>query len=100
MSEFPENPGNAEPQRALSAGEIRRYIRYCRIGFFGLLTVLATFIALQSGWIPTKGDCQLWAVAYLILGFVIYSVLLVTGLTKGRDQRPSLMQMLAGGGRR
>jgi len=100
MSDFRDNPSDAEKERPLSNREIRRYVRYVRIGFFGLLSVLGVFIALQAGWIPVKGTYQLWAVAYLILGFVLYSVTLVAGLSKGRDHRPSIMQMLAGGGRR
>lgn len=100
MPDFPENPSDAEKQLPLADHEIRRYQRYIRIGFYGLLSVLALVVCLAAGWVTVKGDYQMWSMAYVILGFVLYSVTLVTGLSKGRDHRPSIMQMLAGGGRR
>lgn len=100
MKLYRDNPSNSEKKRTLTPKEIRKYRRMMLVGLYGLISVFGVLIAFILDWIPLKGYYQVWAFSYMLIGFVIHSVLFVTGLTKGQDRRPSIIEMLAAGGRR
>lgn len=100
MALFRDNPSDAEKRRELTSKEIRKYQGLILVGLTGLVSVFGILIAFIFDLIPQKGNLQVWAFSYMLLGFVIYAVIFVAGFSKGRDHRPGIMEMLAAGGRR
>ena len=100
MALFRENPSDAEKKRSLTPKEIQKYRRLITAGSIGLISVIGVLLGFIFDWIPRKGNLQVWAFCYMVLGFVVYAVVIVAGLSKGRDHRPGVIEMLGAGGRR
>jgi hypothetical protein len=99
MALFRDNPSDAEKERPLTSKESKRYRTYIVLGALGWITVGIVLAAFILDLIPIQGDYQMYAIGYMILGIVFYSILFVTGYTKGRDRRPGIFEMLRVGGR-
>lgn len=100
MALFRDNPSEAEKRRNLTPKEKNKYRRMMLGGICGLLSVALVLLGFIFDWIPQKGNLQVWSFGYMLFGFVVYAVVFVTGVSKGRDHRPGIIEMLAAGGRR
>ena len=100
MALFRDNPSDAEKERPLTTKESRRYRIYTILGALGWITVGIVSAAFILDLIPIQGDYQMYAIGYVILGIIFYSILFITGYTEGRDRRPGIFEMLGAGGRR
>jgi hypothetical protein len=96
----PDHQSAAEGETPLDERALRRYRWYARIGVIGLLLDGVATACLFLGVLPDQGPLTITTILFLAVTVPTFVVLLITGMSKGRDHRPSVMQMFGAGGRR
>jgi len=99
MDNFRDNPSDAERERKWSEQDLRRFRQQFLFGAGGFALNGLILVGLFTGLIPEFGVWTQLSIAWLVLSLPVLTVFLLCGLSKGRDHRPSVMQMFAAAGR-
>ncbi|MEM7146515.1 MAG: hypothetical protein AAF591_15370 [Verrucomicrobiota bacterium] len=100
MENYRDNPSEAEKRQDLTRGRRRKYRVLFWVGLVGLLIDVVLIVLLCLGVIPTVGVTTILVVGYILVSTGPFVVMLLVGQGKGQDHRPTIGQMLGGGGRR
>ncbi len=86
-------------RRTWDERDLRQFRAQFLIGVIGYGLILLVILGLIVGLIPEEGAITMWCVGYVVLSLPIATIFLLSGLKKGRDHRPTIMEMFAAGGR-
>ncbi len=96
----PDHQSAAEAPTTLDERMLGRYRRYTWIGVIGLLMDGVATACLLTGVVPSQGNLTIATILGLAVTVPTFVILLITGMSKGRDHRPRVMEMFGAGGRR
>lgn len=97
---FRDNPSEAEKEQVLTAKQKRKYKIFLLSGALGILFNLSILLLIFCEVLPSSGKITVLCLLETLVTFPVFCFFLITGVSKGRDRRPGVMETFGAGGRR